>query len=394
MTLVIHINQIKLTLNHEYNITNSSLENGFKIFIKWFSLLICFGAASLNAQILKDSSSLSLIRKGVDYIYNMQFTDAEEVYQKISIKYPGNPVVILYKGIMVYWENYPLLPSSALRPVFEENLRKCIGLCEKNSKSSNDTEYLLANLCARGLLLTYYSNNDLSNEAFLLAKSTYKYINRSFDYIGIYSDFYLFTGLYNYYREVYPKAHPIYKPLVVFFRRGNREAGLEDLQKSALNSIFLKAESVSDISYIYLTYENDYQQALDYSRHLHELYPSNPEFLTEYIKNLLLVQNYDDAESLVMSTGPNDNNEYYQAQILIFKGIVQEKKYHNSPLAEQYYNAGIQQIAKFGAYSNEFAAYAYFGLSRISGADGDKESRRIYRKQAIKLADSKKIDFD
>jgi tetratricopeptide (TPR) repeat protein len=370
------------------------LEHGVKIFLKWFSLLICFGTASLNAQILRDTSSLILIRKGVDYIYNMQFSEAGEIYQKISSKYPGNPVVILYSGIMTYWENYPLLPSSAFRPLFEDNMRKCIGLCDKNSKNTNDTECLLANLCARGMLLTYYSNNDMSSEVFPLATSTYKYINRSFEYTGVYSDFYLFTGLYNYYREVYPKVHPIYKPLVVLFRKGNREAGLEDLQKSARNSIFLKAESVSDISYIYLTYENDYQQAMDYSRKLHELYPSNPEFMTEYIKNLLLVRNYEEAERLIMSTGPNDNNGYYQAQILIFKGLIQEKMYHNNTLAEQYYNKGIHQISKYGPYGNEFSSYAYFGLSRISGVDRDKESRKNYRKQAIKLADSKKIDFD
>jgi hypothetical protein len=116
--------------------------------------------------------------------------------------------------------------------------------------------------------------------------------------------------------------------------------------------------------------------------------------MTEYIKNLLLVQNYDEAERLIMSTGPNDNNGYYQAQILILKGLIQEKKYHNNKLAEQYYNNGIRQISKSGAYGNEFAAYAYFGLSRISGAEGDKERRKNYRKQATKLADSKKIDFD
>jgi tetratricopeptide (TPR) repeat protein len=369
------------------------LKNGFKIFIGWFSLLLCLGTTALNAQILRDSSSLNLIRKGVDYIYNMQFADAREVYQTISTKYPGNPVVILFNGIMTYWEDYPLLPSSPSRPLFEENMRKCIELCEKSGKNINDAEALLANLCARGMLLSYYSNNEISNEVFQLATSTYKYINRSFDYTGVYSDFYLFTGLYNYYREVYPKVHPIYKPVVVLFKKGNREAGLADLQKSASNSIFLKAESVSDISYIYLTYENDYQQALDYGRRLHELYPANPEFLTEYIKNLLLVKNYDNAEKLVMSTGPNDNNGYYQAQILIFKGILQEKKYHNNRLAGQYYNTGIRHLAKFGAYGNEFSAYAYFGLSRIAEGDGNKESRN-YRKQATKLADSKKIDFD
>ncbi len=179
-----------------------------------------------------------------------------------------------------------------------------------------------------------------------------------------------------------------------FSEKGTGKQVWRTFRSQPSNSIFLKAESVSDISYIYLTYENDYQQALDYSRRLHELYPANPEFLTEYIKNLLLVKDYDEAERLVMSTGPNDNNGYYQAQILIFKGIIQEKKYHNNRLAEQYYNTGIRHLEKFGAYGNEFAAYAYFGLSRIAEADGNKENRKNYRKQATKLADSKKIDFD
>jgi hypothetical protein len=385
---------MKLTLIYIYDITIISMENGFKIFIKCFCLLLCIGAASLNAQILQDTSSLNLIKKGVDYIYNMKFTNAEDVYKRINRLYPGQPVVILYKGIMTYWENYPLLPASSARSSFEEDMRNCIEICEKNNKTSNGTEFLLANLCARGLLLTFYSNNDIINEVFPLTTSTYKYINKSFEFTGIYSDFFFFTGIYNYYREVYPKAHPVFKPLVILFRKGNRAAGLEDLQKSAQNSIFLKAESYSDLSYLCINYENNYHEALYYSKHLYDLYPDNPEFVTEYIKNLLLIKNYDDAESLVRSSGPNDNNGYYQAQISIYNGIIREKKYHDNRLAEQYYNIGIRQIGKYGAYGNEFAAYAYFGLSRISGAHGDKESKKNYRRQAVRLADSKKIDFD
>ena len=48
----------------------------------------------------------------------------------------------------------------------------------------------------------------------------------------------------------------------------------------------------------------------------------------------------------------------------------------------------------FGAYGNEYIAYAYFGLSRIFGINGDKENQKAYRKRAMKLADLKKIDFD
>ena len=76
------------------------------------------------------------------------------------------------------------------------------------------------------------------------------------------------------------------------------------------------------------------------------------------------------------------------------KGILQEKRYLDNKLAQQYYYKGINDISIFGRYGNEYAAYAYFGLSRISEDNGEKHTRKIYRKEALKLADFKKINFD
>jgi hypothetical protein len=367
---------------------------GFKLFIISIALLIDISSCNANAQILQDTASLNLIKKGVDSIYNMQFNYSKEVYRKISKLYPEHPVVMVFKGIITYWENYPLIPSSSASNSFEEEMIRCIDLCEKNNNPSYESEYLLANLCARGLLLTFYADNDIKNEVFPLAKSTYRYIRRSFDFTPGYSDFFFFTGLYNYYREVYPRVHPVYRPLALLFPNGSREKGLEEIQLAAQNSILFKAESYSYLSYIYITYEKNYPQALYFSKYLHNLYPLNPDFLADYIQNLLLIKKYDEAETLVDASGIHEKNDFFHAQLSVFKGIIQEKKYKNNKLAQQYYNTGIRDISAFGAYGNEFAAYAYFGLSRISGAYGDKGNKKNYHKQAIKLADSKKIDFD
>jgi hypothetical protein len=375
-------------------IFRSFLRNLFKIFIGCIALSIYSSTNKIDAQILQDTASLNLIKNGVDSIYNMQFNYSKEVYRKISKAYPDHPVVIVYKGIITYWENYPLTPSSAASTSFEEEMLRCIKLCEKNNNSSFESEYLLANLCARGLLLTFYSDNDIKNEVFPLAKSTYHYIRRSFDFTPGYSDFFFFTGLYNYYREVYPRVHPVYRPLALLFPNGNREKGLEEIQTAAQNSILFKAESYSYLSYIYITYENNYPQAIYFSKYLHDLYPLNPDFLADYIQNLLLIKKYDEAETLVGASGKHEKNTFFNAQLSVFKGIIQEKKYKNNKLAQQYYNTGIRDLSAFGAYGNEFAAYAYFGLSRISGAIGDKDNKKNYHKQAMKLADSKKINFD
>lgn len=365
-----------------------------RIFIGNIIVISCLSANLVNAQILRDSSALSLVKKTVDNIYDLRFSEAREEYLKLSHDYPGHPVCYLLKGMMTYWENYPLLPSSPAHVSYEADMRQCINLCEKKHEQSDNAEYLLANLCARGMLLLYYADNELSMEVIPLTTSTYQYIRHSFDYTSVFSDFYFFTGLYDYYREVYPDAYPVYKALAFLFPKGDRNKGFKDLQTAAKSSIVLKAESSSFLYSICLSYENDFQQASSYTKSLHEQYPANMQYLAACIKNLLLIKQYNEAEQLMLSSDTIIKNPYFQSQLSVFKGILQEKKYHNTELARQFYEKGITGISHFGVFGNEYIAYAYFGLSRISDINGDNKNKRTFRKKALELADFKKVDFD
>lgn len=356
------------------------------------SLVAC--SSSVEAQLLRDSTILNLVKKEIDCIYNLQFSEAKDLYTKIITAYPEHPVVYLIKGMMTYWENYPLLNSSPSKVSFEEDLRQCIKATEKNANPENEAEYLLANLSARGFLLMYYSDNNLVMEVIPLASSSYKYMRQSFDFTPVCTDLYYFTGVYNYYIEAYPKAYPVYKPLTLMFPSGDMKEGLSQLNTAATKSVVLRAESAFILTYIYENFENNFYQAHTYSGALHKLYPENLRFLAYYIKNLLLLKSYDEADKIIESPDTKKTNSYFMAQLLIFKGILAEKKYLDNKAAEQYYNQGIREISPFGEYGSEFAAYGYFGLSRISAAEGDKHSSQLYRKEALRLADFKKINFD
>jgi hypothetical protein len=358
-------------------------------------LLSCFlGTAVLNGQILRDSASLNLLKEGVDAIYNFQFDAASAAWRKLRLVYPGHPVVYLMKGMITYWENYPLAPSSEAHIAYENDMLNCIRLCEESNTVSDYPEFLLANLGARGMLLMFYADNDLSNKVFPLAASTYRYIRQSFDYSAVYPDFYFFTGLYNYYREAYPDAHPVYKVIAFLFPKGDRVKGLEEMQRAAENSIMLKAESYFFLTHIYISYENNYMQAYIFSKSLHDLYPNNLHYLSYLIRNLLLIKKYDEAETLMNNKGMETGNPYFEAQLKIFKGILQEKKYKNSGLAKKYYNDALNELSAFGYYGKEYSSYAWFGLSRISDSENDKSNRRIYRKKALDLSSYKMINFD
>lgn len=349
---------------------------------------------TVNAQILQDSTSVNLVKKDIDCIYNHQFNNAHEINLKIAKLYPGHPVVFLLKGMLTYWKNYPLMYSTPERKSFEEDMHQCIRLSEKNNKVSLEAEYLLANLCARGMLLKFYSDNKLTLESIPLASSTYKYLRRSFNYTNACSDLYYYTGVYNYYREAYPKVYPAYKPLTFFLPSGDKNTGLKELHTAAVNAVVLRAESYLLLSWIYLNFENKYQQALYFSKSLHELYPENVVYVALYIKNLLLMKYYTEAEKLIIPTLKETENKYLKAQLLVFQGILQEKKYHDTSLAQQFYNSGIGMISLYGVYGNEYTAYAYYGLSRINEQNGEKNNSRMFQKKAMKLGDFKKINFD
>lgn len=369
--------------NQHFNIPNCRIS----LLLIFFALLL--SSLPVQSQILKDSSSIKLVKKGIDYVYNFQFSNAEKVSQEISRLYPDHPINHLFKGMITYWQNYPLITTSEARNVFEFELRKCIEICDKNKNKDTEAEMLLVNLCARGFLLLFFTDNDLSFEVFPIARSTYQCIRRSFDFTASYLDLYFFTGIYNYYREAYPEAHPVYKTLAFLFPKGSKEKGLADLQIVSKKSIILKAESYAFLTDIFLYFENNFKQATYYSKSLHSLYPHNPHYLSAYIKNLLLIKEYNEAERIILASDYLDN-PFFQAQLTIFKGIIQERKYHDLEQAREFYTYGIRHISTYREFGNEYASYAYFGLSRISDNDSN---RKNYRKLAQKLAVAKNMEF-
>jgi len=266
------------------------MKRRFNLVLFYIVLLLTTVSSRISAQILHDTVAVSKIRSGVDYMYNLELGKAGKIYSEIERIYPGHPVNYLLKGIYSYWQNYPLLPTSDAREDFEKNLRTCMDLCEEESYSNKyEDEALLTNVCSRGLLLLFYNDNDLSMKVFPLATGTFKYIMRSFDFVSSFADFYYMTGIYNYYREAYPRMNPVYKPLAALFPPGDIVKGLSELVRAAELSIFLKAESYSLLTYIYTGFENDFLKELLYSKTLVDKYPANPLYKALHIKNLLII---------------------------------------------------------------------------------------------------------
>ena len=348
--------------------------------------LLITSTLDLNAQLLQNKVAFSAAKQNIDLIYNADFKHAHLLFDSIKKTYPSSPIVYLLHGIMTYWENFPLLSTSAAHISFVNDVNHSIALSQKNSNPEFASENLLSNLCARGMLLTYYADNNMTIKAIPLTTSTYSYLMRAFDVASDYADLRYFTGVYNYYREAYPEKHPVYKYLAFALKHGNMEMGLNELKLAGKNSIVLSAESYSRLSWIYLNMEHNYTEAMFYSRLLFEKYPQNEYYKFTYIHNLLLVQQYNQAEELLSRIAKDSLNNYFKAQLQILNGVLQEKKYGNLNLAEKYYNDGIRAISIYNAYGEDYIDHANLGLKNISQAKVKNESIHSNQSKSINLA--------
>lgn len=358
-----------------------------------WALIVILSGSNLEGQILRDTLSRRLVKEATDNIYKMNFAGAWRLCNKINSIYPDHPVVFLLKGMVIYWENYPLTTISRSRYDFEELINLCIEKSESPGPE-NEAEFLLANLCGRGILLLYYDDNDLPSKVFPIGRTTYRKVRRAFSYTSEFSDLYFYTGLYNYYREVYPETHPVYKTIFFLFPKGDRQKGLNELEMAFQKAIFMKAEASSYLSSSYKYFENDFSKASVFSKTLFNNYPTNYVFRARCIEDLLLTKKYDEAEKLILTAKPSQSNRFYKAQLSIFNGIIQEKKYNNYKLAWQEYLAGAEAILHYNNYGSQYASYAYFGLSRICALNNDKQNQKAYYRKALDLTNFKEVNFD
>jgi len=360
-----------------------------------FAVLLILNC-EISGQIIRDTSTVSLIRYGISNIYNYRFEEAERIKDSLAALYPDHPVINLYEGMMIYWKNFPLLPSSPDRSSFEAELNRCIELTDNyfNPDPVNKTECLLMNLCARGLLLTFYADNNISSEVTALVRQTYRPLMNSFSLTSHSSDLFYFTGIYNYYREAYVKVHPVYKVVAFLFPPGNMKQGVEELERCSEESMVLQAESLFILAWIRMHFENDYLKSLPFCEKLIARYPDNTLYRSMYIKNLLLLKKYQEAEDYINRTAGNTKDSFHNALLHVFSGLIQEKKYNNYSLAKQQFLTGIAALSAYEPYGNGFAAFAYFGLSRIAAREDDKQSKRYYHRKGMDLTDFKSLTFD
>lgn len=241
-------------------------------------VLICISWFPVSSQVsyLNRPDLLEKVESCLKQTYAFSFQEARKIQSELQIATPDHPSPIFLEAMIVYWEHFPLAPSDEASKQFISLMDQVIVLSRKLRKDSlTYTEGVLFDLFGRAFKAMFWADNGKSGKLIPDLGNMYRYTKKGFELKDQFVEFYFSTGLYNYYIEAYPEAHPAYKPLVAFMHKGDRELGLKQLHHAINNAIFLKVEALLFMSLIQLNYENDINTAAIYAEKLVRDYPGN-----------------------------------------------------------------------------------------------------------------------
>ena len=341
--------------------------------------------ASAQASYLNRPDLLEKVELCLQHTYGFFFEEARSIQTELSSSTPDHPAPVFLEALIVYWENFPLAPSTEASTQFISLMDRTIELSkELREDTLTYTEGVFFDLFGRAFQTMFWADNGKTGKVIPDLGNMYRYTKRGFDLKEEFVEFYFSTGLYNYYIEAYPEAHPAYKPLVAFMHKGDRELGLKQLNHAISHAVFLKVEAILFMSLIQLKYETDLNSAAIYAERLVQDYPGNIFYQGHLITILLYQHRYDHARELLLETA--DQEDPYSEMVQTFAAaFLAEKESGEEIRSRSGYMETIELAETFGPYADIYGAMGYMGLSRLHEKEGLQDEAEDYKRKASRL---------
>lgn len=348
-------------------------------------LIMAWAPLSSQLSYLNRADLLEKVEVCLQHTYGFSFEEARMVQAELLSATPNHPAPLFLEALIVYWENFPLTPSDNSSKHFIDLMDECIDLSvELREDSLTYTEGVFFDLFGRAFKAMFWADNGKTGKLIPDLGNMYRYTKKGFELQEEFVEFYFSTGLYNYYIEAYPEAHPGVKPLVAFMHKGDRELGLKELHHAISNTVFLKVEAILFMSLIQLNYEKDLNSAAIYAERLVEDYPGNILYQGHLINILLHQHRYDFVRSLLEETAAQEDR--YSLMIRTHAlAFLAEKESGDRNQARSGYMETLDMAESFGPLADIYGAMGYMGLSRLHESEGLHRESENFKRKASRL---------
>ena len=335
----------------------------------------------------------------INSIYNYDFEDVDKQFKKLKDQYGWHPLPYFMKAVGEWWKIEPDTDVTEFDSTFLKYINQTIeiakGIEEIDKTKLEAAFFLAASHAFKGRL---YSERKAWRKAALEAKKSLKYVEECRKHTDLNPELLFGDGLYNYFAAWIPENYPILKPVLLFFHKGNKDKGMEQLREAGRNAFFSRTEAQYFLIRILMLENKNVEEVFQLSEYLHESYPNNPSFHRVYARQLYAMGNgikmkkeckdiLKNIEDNKFGYGPTDGR--YAS---FFMGHLYEN-YEQADSAKFYYNKVREFVKEGDDYTTGYHLHALLGLMKFAAKNNEKSDAKDYYKEIKKYTKRKDYCF-
>jgi hypothetical protein len=372
-------------------------------------LLVLTGLQSGNhafGQAKKDTTIILItnvamqieISEALNDLYNFKFEKAEQQFRWLKQKYNWHPLPYFLLGLSEWWKIMPNTKSTQYDDKFlaymDSTIRVAENLYKKTPEYKVEAAFFLA--AAHGFKGRLYSDEERKNwtKAAVEGKSALNYMEVCREKEHLSPELLFGDALYNYFSVWVPENYKSLKPLMWFFRKGDKQLGLQQLKEVSYNAFYTRTEAMVWLMRILNSYENDQPRAYQISEYLYQTYPDNPYF-HRYYARMLYARGFHlemEKQSKLILARIDSAHVGYEATsgryAAFFLGQLYETQRRLDD-AKKYYELAVSYAEQIGATETGYYLFSLIALGEINQKQGNKAEAMRYFKEVKKKSDRK-----
>lgn len=358
-------------------------------------------AVDYSGWLLLDKDIQLELDGAVQNLYNFKYDKAEKQFRSLRRRYPKHPMPYFLLGLSTWWKIYPTnfhaLEYDRLFFAYMDTANTYAERMVKADPHNYEAYFFLS--AAYGFDARLNSERHNWRRATVSSRHSLTYLQKSREANGLSPEFLFGEALFNYYAVWISDNYPLLRPVLLFFPKGSKQQGLDQLQRVANNGFYTKVEAQNFLMKILYNDEHKPKEAFPIAQHLALQYPDNGYFARFY--GLLCFQKGEFAECERISRDIlnkiNIGMPGYEATsgryATYYLGYLMQYKYRDIPKAKDFY----QRCIVFAESNNEteggYYIFANNYLGKIAEGEHDTAAARRYYKVVTDKADRKSDQY-
>ncbi|MBC6988310.1 MULTISPECIES: tol-pal system protein YbgF [Hymenobacter] len=358
-------------------------------------------AVDTKGWLLLDKDIQLELEGAVQNLYNFKYDKAEKQFRSLRRRYPQHPMPYFLLGLSTWWKIVPTnVQTKQYDKIFfaymDTAITKGEQLYKRDNKNYEACFFLSA---AYGFDARLNAERKNWRKATVSSKRALEYLQISQEANGLSPEFLFGQALFNYYAVWISETYPLLRPVLLFFPKGNRELGLQQLRNVANNGFYTGLEAKFFLMKILNNEEEDSKAAMPISRYLATNYPDNGYFQRFYALLCFNEGEHRECERVSREILDKINRGMpgYEAisgkYATYFLGWLMEYRYKDIEKAKDYYQRCIVFAESTSETTGGFYLYANRELARIADQQEDPKTAIRYYKEVLDKADRKSESF-